>query len=583
MPGEIVIPDNVTNIGSQAFYSCSRLTSIVIGSGVTNIGGGAFRNCYSLNGELVIPDSVTSIGDSAFYNCNRLTSLVIGSGVTSIGDYSFSRCNGLTGITIPDSVTSIDSSAFRYCSSLTSITIPDSVTSIGMDAFRDCNRLTSLVIGSGVTSIGSGVFNYCSSLTSITSHNPYFTTIYNNKLLLLNNNTIILATPASLTGELVIPDNVTNIGSQAFYSCSRLTSLVIGSGVTSIGSSAFYGCSGLTGNLVIPDSVINIDESVFYNCNRLTSLVIGSGVTSIGYGAFSECTGLTSIIFKSKYPPNIYTNTFELNNNIKIKNPYNNFYKTWWYNNKIPGSPIYPLTEKQYHDLNITSLGRVDDGRQTTVKVRYSCLFDGYDISNTYHTNIKEEDILTSSEFPQNTSETSSVEREITIEYQGLTASTTITQGPMKPLPPKNYSVELNNQWELSTTITNPDNSIYDGVYQSYSNKGVNNSAAVMYIDIENYENFKIYIRSYAESNYDYVMVSQLDTTITSDSSYSDTTLVKAHTRGKQSSTTSISGYTLVEFTEIPEGKHRITVLYRKDSSASSGDDRGYVLIPKEQ
>ena len=352
--------------------------------------------------------------------------------------------------------------------------------------------------------------------------------------------------------------------------------------ITEIPDKAFSGCTFLT-SIELPNSVKSIGNSAFKYCYGLTSLVIGSGVTSIGEYAFSYCYWLTNINFKSKYPPNTHVSAFDSINNREIKIPYNNFYKTWWHNNKISGTPIYPFTEKQYHDLNITSVGRVDDGKQTTVQVRYSCLFDGYDISNTYHTNIKEEGVLTSSEFPQNTSESSSVERKITIEYQGLTASTTITQGPMKPLPPKNYSVELNNQWELSTTITNPDNSIYDGVYQSYSNKGVNNSAAVMYIDIENYENFKIYIRSYAESNYDYVMVSQLDTTITSDSSYSDTTLVKAHTRGKQSSTTSISGYTLVEFTEIPEGKHRITVLYRKDSSASSGDDRGYVLIPKEQ
>ena len=143
--------------------------------------------------------------------------------------------------------------------------------------------------------------------------------------------------------------------------------------------------------------------------------------------------------------------------------------------------------------------------------------------------------------------------------------------------------VLLNNNWELSTTIANPNENIYEGVYQSYSNKGVNNSAAVMYIDIEGYENFKFYIRSYGESNYDYVMVSQLDTTITSGSSYSNTTLVKAYTRGKSTSGTAISNYTLVEFTEIPEGKHRITVLYRKDSSSHSGDDRGYVLIPKVQ
>ena len=154
---------------------------------------------------------------------------------------------------------------------------------------------------------------------------------------------------------------------------------------------------------------------------------------------------------------------------------------------------------------------------------------------------------------------------------------------PSEPSTGGTYTVVLNSQWQKSTTISNPDSNTYDGVYESYSNKGVNNSAAVMYIDISGLSEFKLYIRSYAESNYDYVMVSQLDITITSGSSYSDTTLVKAHTRGNQQSGTSISSYTLVEFTGIDKGSHRITVLYRKDRSQHSYDDRGYVLIPKKQ
>ena len=104
-----------------------------------------------------------------------------------------------------------------------------------------------------------------------------------------------------------------------------------------------------------------------------------------------------------------------------------------------------------------------------------------------------------------------------------------------------------------------------------------------MYIDIEGYDNFKLYIRSYAESNYDYVMVSQLDQIIDEDSSYSDTTLVKAHTRGNQQSGTDLASYTLVEFTNIDCMKHRITVVYRKDASGHEYDDRGYILIPKNQ
>jgi hypothetical protein len=101
-----------------------------------------------------------------------------------------------------------------------------------------------------------------------------------------------------------------------------------------------------------------------------------------------------------------------------------------------------------------------------------------------------------------------------------------------------------------------------------------------MYIDIEGYSNFKLYIRSYAQLYSDYVMVSQLDKNI-NNSTYSSSTLVKAHTEQESSSGTTLDDYKLVEFTGIDYGKHRITIVYKKDSYGSSGDDRGYILIEK--
>jgi hypothetical protein len=71
------------------------------------------------------------------------------------------------------------------------------------------------------------------------------------------------------------------------------------------------------------------------------------------------------------------------------------------------------------------------------------------------------------------------------------------------------YTVNLNGQWEQTTAVSNPDSSLYDGVYRSVSNYNVNNGVATMYITIKDCSSFKMYIRSYAESNYDYVMVSQ--------------------------------------------------------------------------
>ena len=46
---------------------------------------------------------VTSIGSQAFQSCSGLSSITIGDSVTSIGDYAFYNCSSLSSITIPDS------------------------------------------------------------------------------------------------------------------------------------------------------------------------------------------------------------------------------------------------------------------------------------------------------------------------------------------------------------------------------------------------------------------------------------------------------------------------------------------------
>lgn len=79
-------------------------------------------NTY-VNGKGVIKfaSDITSIGSNAFYSCSGMTSITIPNSVTSIGDGAFYLCIALTSITIPDSVIIIKSSAFQNCTSLTSI------------------------------------------------------------------------------------------------------------------------------------------------------------------------------------------------------------------------------------------------------------------------------------------------------------------------------------------------------------------------------------------------------------------------------------------------------------------------------
>ena len=148
-----------TSIGTSAFVSCTRLTSITIPSGVTTIGNNVFQGCTGLT-SVTIPNSVTSIGSYAFENCTVLTLVTIPDSVTTIGERAFYACKGLTSINIPSGVTSIADFTFNQCSSLTSVTIPDSVTTIGKNSFYNCSGLTSITVEATTPpTLSSGAFS----------------------------------------------------------------------------------------------------------------------------------------------------------------------------------------------------------------------------------------------------------------------------------------------------------------------------------------------------------------------------------------------------------------------------------------
>ena len=230
---------------------------------------------------------------------------------------------------------------------------------------------------------------------------------------------------------------------------------------------------------------------------------------------------------------------------------------------------------------NLTISAKDTHAQATSTEISYSAVTNGYNIiTNETMTDIIVTGIATSHSFDQNTSYTDTVERVITFEFMDMTASTTITQGVWLD---KKFIVNLNDQWQLSSNVANPDSDLYDGVYESFSNLSQSSTGAIMYVDIEGYSEFTLYIRSYGESHHDYVMAGQLDVELTNDSSYSNTSLVKAHTKGNPVSSTDINSYTKVTYENIDEGKHRICIIYRKDSSGNSNEDRGYLLIPKNQ
>lgn len=258
---ELVIPEGVVSVGDYTFYGCSSLNSITIPASLKNIGEDVFHGCNNLNAVYI--NDITawctinfsnSLSNPLYYaerlylNGDLLTELVMPEGVTSIGDYTFFNCESITMVVIPEGVTEIGRLAFSYCDSLMSITIPTSLTRMGYEAFIGCIKLEAVYI--------SDIAVWCAIDFNGSFSNPLFC----SENLYLNGDLVI---------ELVIPEGVTNIGSEAFGNYSSLESIIIPESVTSVGTAAFSGCTSLT-SIIIPESVTTVGYYAFSGCSNIT-------------------------------------------------------------------------------------------------------------------------------------------------------------------------------------------------------------------------------------------------------------------------------------------------------------------------
>ncbi len=277
---------HIDTIPAHMFQNCSMLTEVILSDEVREIGLKAFLNCTKL-ARIHLPATLSKIGPAAFDGCEQLTELTLPENLKKIEECTFYGCKNITDLPLPDGLTEIDNGAFFACSQLKT-EIPAQVTKIGNAAFCGCSALDVLIIPYGITHIPAYAFSGCDGLTRI-SLPETLTRIEDHAFDWCENLT-----------EIHLPDNVTYIGEWAFYYCSRLEKVTLSKQLTSIGANAFFLCQSLT-ELYIPDTVMEIGHRCFYQ-NRLKKVTLP--------GRFSNqlveirLIGDTEVEFYGEFPPN---------------------------------------------------------------------------------------------------------------------------------------------------------------------------------------------------------------------------------------------------------------------------------------
>ena len=271
---ELTIPDNIKEIGYDAFDGCLDLEYLNLGK-VEYIATGAF-SCHNLlldqcemehaalktvvmspnlkeigtqtpntkkiesayagvfDGQgdfegLVLPSTLEKVGAYTFIGCSAIKEFTMTENLKFVGSHAFDGCKNLTKITFADSAkTKFEDEVFKYCTGLTEVNLPSWLESVPVGIFCGCSNLASVTFSEGIEEIGGIAF----SETAVTS--------------------------------VVFPESCKYIYDSAFQR-TPITSVKLGSQTVSIGSNVFINSENgakMT-SVYVPESVRSIGEKAF--------------------------------------------------------------------------------------------------------------------------------------------------------------------------------------------------------------------------------------------------------------------------------------------------------------------------------
>lgn len=352
---KVIIPASWTEIGDKAFYCCYSIEEYEFeGNNITRIGSEAFYTNRSLR-HINVPTSVTEFGKRAFEFCGQLQELDLSAlHVTDIPEAFAAYCYELHDVKFPQGLTVIHAKAFHQVAALTQHNLPATLKRIEADAFgnysgdesyaltgelwesyeskkredgtayedftRTHSQLNSIVIPASVEFIGDFAFAWHNKATTLTfeggcpklTHIGAYAFAYCKSL-------EIITLPANLTylgyevtrneqgevnGFVSNPGDYYNYDQMQLYGgvfegCEKLKTLALPECVDYLPPRMFRNCKALTEVTFGCENIqFNGSWQAFMNCESLSFFQIPKSVTLIGDETFRGCTGLIQVEFE---------------------------------------------------------------------------------------------------------------------------------------------------------------------------------------------------------------------------------------------------------------------------------------------
>ena len=287
-------PDHITELPDSMFYDRSGMKEIHLPASLKKIGTRVI--CYTDITELVVPESVTEIADAAFMGA-PLTNVVLPKSLKRVPALAFARTNMKNLDFLPEGITEIGDQAF-YRSQLEEANIPEGITTIGSNLFLSSRNLETVHFPSTLVDVTGWPLDDCPNLKTFTisEDNPSLKMTADSVMTcnVSDGRRLLFVAPSTMVdGTFVLPDDITEIGDNAFGTYRTVNHFEFPEGLRRIGNSNFK--SSTIKKVVLPSTLEELGDEVFSSCESLEEVVLPDKLKRIPAKAFFLCENLSKL------------------------------------------------------------------------------------------------------------------------------------------------------------------------------------------------------------------------------------------------------------------------------------------------